>query len=713
MRTSGSGGGFTQTQGDVRYTKIEELVDHANALLGANLVGWRPPSGTGDGRTLAAMLLGQYADPKDYGAYGGVKVTTGTVTAGDLSHITLASVTGLTKGNDLMIETLGTAGGKHYSEIQSISGPIVTLVTPVVSAGTGVIVTVHDREAIQRAHDYLQTVGGGILRLDATHVIARTPVSIKSNVTVIGTPRGVLRHHQGAGAGGVGAFSLVDVTNTAASGVATNIRFEGVTFDGNRPNISVYQEHLHCLRLYDAEDVVINKCVFKNLVGDGLYVARPAGAAGSFVGSHRIKAIHNTFLANNDNRNGITLTCAREVTLRGNYFFKQTRTDMPGDIDLEPDADDFISDVLITENHFDHSVGTPPAGAVINVGVSGAGTGRSIDRVVVDSNVLRGPNALQGIAVNLQTASGTMGDVTVSNNIITGGTQGILVIGPIAPQVKNNVIKTPTTGGIVISALSAPDVIGNLVRGAGTVGIEQNATTAGACRIINNHLIDCGANASWHSGILIRSNHNDVIGNKIEASAAQTAVGVYIVTGYQNVIDANRISGMTGFNIEVDTTEPQIFGDKNVLGQSVSNFVAGTYPPTTRTWAGGTRIYNLASSAKLAPAYYECVVGGTAGTWVSIPRSRTISADRGDASVTLTTADDSVQRFATTLTANRTVTLPSTGAYNGMVIEVVRTGLGAFTLDVGGLKTIPSATAAKVEVTHDGTAWRLTGYGTL
>lgn len=89
-----------------------------------------------------------------------------------------------------------------------------------------------------------------------------------------------------------------------------------------------------------------------------------------------------------------------------------------------------------------------------------------------------------------------------------------------------------------------------------------------------------------------------------------------------------------------------------------------------------------------------------------------ISGDRGDTSMTLNAGTDvEIQRFATTLTANRTVTL-GTG-FAGAKFRVVRTGLGAFTLDVGGLKTIPSATAAFVDVGHDGLAWVLTGYGTL
>jgi len=89
-----------------------------------------------------------------------------------------------------------------------------------------------------------------------------------------------------------------------------------------------------------------------------------------------------------------------------------------------------------------------------------------------------------------------------------------------------------------------------------------------------------------------------------------------------------------------------------------------------------------------------------------------VSADRGDANITLNAgADVNVQRFATVLSANRTVTLGA-GA-NGSWFRIVRTGLGAFTLDVGGLKTIPSATAASVEVAHDGAAWRLTDYSPL
>lgn len=89
-----------------------------------------------------------------------------------------------------------------------------------------------------------------------------------------------------------------------------------------------------------------------------------------------------------------------------------------------------------------------------------------------------------------------------------------------------------------------------------------------------------------------------------------------------------------------------------------------------------------------------------------------VSGDRGDNSITINAGTDlEVQRFATALTANRTVTLGTGGP--GAKFRIVRTGLGAFTLAVGAVKTIPSATAAFVDVGSDGTGWFLTGYGTL
>jgi hypothetical protein len=87
-------------------------------------------------------------------------------------------------------------------------------------------------------------------------------------------------------------------------------------------------------------------------------------------------------------------------------------------------------------------------------------------------------------------------------------------------------------------------------------------------------------------------------------------------------------------------------------------------------------------------------------------------ADRGDNNVTINAGTDAeIVRFATALTANRTVTLGS--GYAGAKFTIVRTGLGAFTLAVGALKTLAAGTAAWADVGHDGTAWFLVRQGVL
>jgi hypothetical protein len=94
------------------------------------------------------------------------------------------------------------------------------------------------------------------------------------------------------------------------------------------------------------------------------------------------------------------------------------------------------------------------------------------------------------------------------------------------------------------------------------------------------------------------------------------------------------------------------------------------------------------------------------------PNTSMWGADRGDTNVTLNAGTDAeIQRFATALTANRTITL-GTG-FAGAKFRIVRTGLGAFTLAVGALKTLPAGTAAWADVGHDGTGWVLSAQGVL
>ena len=161
--------------------------------------------------------------------------------------------------------------------------------------------------------------------------------------------------------------------------------------------------------------------------------------------------------------------------------------------------------------------------------------------------------------------------------------------------------------------------------------------------------------------------------------------------GRIEILDSNFYAGVarTQPNIQAGSTSTTIVTDETSFG---TNFLVATNP-------------NAFVSGKL---YLRRTARGPGGLAPSV------SADRGDASQTLAVGTDApIQRWATALTANRTVTLSTTGAVNGDTFRVVRTGLGAFTLDVGGLKTIPAGTAAFVDVSYNGSAWVLAGYGAL
>ena len=100
------------------------------------------------------------------------------------------------------------------------------------------------------------------------------------------------------------------------------------------------------------------------------------------------------------------------------------------------------------------------------------------------------------------------------------------------------------------------------------------------------------------------------------------------------------------------------------------------------------------------------------------------SADNGDASKTLAMGDANIQFFSTTLTANRTVSLPRrfnpTNVYNGARFRIVRDAAtpGAFTLTINAvdqptITTIPINARACVDLVYRRNAWAVDCYTTL
>lgn len=257
-------------------------------------------------------------------------------------------------------------------------------------------------------------------------------------------------------------------------------------------------------------------------------------------------------------------------------------------------------------------------------------------------------------------------------------------------RVLDNVVTCTNSNGIRFSSGTAggkrPFIARNTIKGAGYVGIHviwANSAQIDLLRggsIVDNDIRDWGTAAAGRQAILVAI-----------SNITGTMEGL-IIEGNTMTLPSAASNTQSGITVQ-QVSGAQTYQRCRVVG----NVVGISVPSTDYTFQGTWGLEN-----------------DFRGNFPALASEDRVSADRGDASVSVAVrVDEPVQLFATTLTANRTVTLSSTGAVNGDRFRVVRTGLGAFTLAVGSAKTIPSATAAFVDVSFNGSAWVLTGYGLL
>jgi hypothetical protein len=100
---------------------------------------------------------------------------------------------------------------------------------------------------------------------------------------------------------------------------------------------------------------------------------------------------------------------------------------------------------------------------------------------------------------------------------------------------------------------------------------------------------------------------------------------------------------------------------------------------------------------------------------VGIAESVSTSTDYGDAAATLSSLTESTAVWNTPITANRSVSLSTTGASSGLRKRVVRTAAatGAFNLNVGSGPLKALAAGQWCEVEYNGSAWALMAFGSL
>jgi hypothetical protein len=195
----------------------------------------------------------------------------------------------------------------------------------------------------------------------------------------------------------------------------------------------------------------------------------------------------------------------------------------------------------------------------------------------------------------------------------------------------------------------------------------------------------------------------------------------WIVTGYQNMF-----SNCLAFDTSMDTANA--YNGFEVVSGGLGNLFVGCAigahdvgrakdgfhvtsandDDTSGTYFSGNRVIGTGVAGSL----YNLT--GAGGNQYSVHHPHRASGDRGNASVTVTVVKDAeTQFFNTPLTANRTVTLSTTGAWNGARFRVVRTtsATGSSTLTVNGKALAPGQW---VEVEYSATlGWKNIGFGSV
>lgn len=143
-------------------------------------------------------------------------------------------------------------------------------------------------------------------------------------------------------------------------------------------------------------------------------------------------------------------------------------------------------------------------------------------------------------------------------------------------------------------------------------------------------------------------------------------------------------------------------------------FVEGHFEDATT----GLQVTSAATNMMVGPITWRNVttVRSLNASATYLPRlvTKGVQVLATDAGTTLGVKDDPEQLIHTgTLTADRAITLSTTGATLGDRFKITRTGSGAFNLTIGTgpLKSLVQNTWC--EVTYDGSAWKLTAYGAL
>lgn len=441
---------------------------------------------------------------------------------------------------------INTALVSHESSLVNHSSSLVDIVTLHPSGGND---TIAWNNAVN------SVANGG--RIDLTHGDYYIDAGIlKSNISI--RARGDVRLLSDTYVFSVNSGSPDTVNNIS------NITFEYLKFEAIT---KIFAQWTHLVFLNGVSDITFTRCKFTGFRGDGVYLG-----SGESTQERHNENIHFDKCVfdgvNKQNRNGISIIDGDGIYIDRCQFRNCTQPNMPGAIDIEPNANAFaiIKNIQIRKCKFKNIGGNTGAiGMFLPLSQSQLTT--PAENIIVEGNVIDTTTDSEGAFSFKQVQTSPIDDNSIGLNIkvmnnkaknIAGGSFGLTGIKNIifSKNAFDNVSKSASVGYTGTNDKCVHVKIkDNTFKKCGTVDGKGVAVfTADRVDVLRNTFDDCGTTGftsgyglDFHNGT---SSSVRVIGNDFISPTGVMSVAIQKETGHTftpsgNIDQQNSYNGLT------------------------------------------------------------------------------------------------------------------------------------------------------------------------
>ena len=413
-------------------------------------------------------------------------------------------------------------------------------------------------------------------------------------------------------------LTAVSVTSPNLATVYENITFRDLSFQADVATLG-FSEFVHLLIFNGVKNVLVDNCEFIGFRGDGIVVSEAVNDPADARTNTNVK-ITNCFIdgVNKDNRNGISVVGCDGCIIENNFITRTTRSNMPGAIDVEPNANaHYRTNNIVIRNNVIRDIGGNTG--AIGFYLPGVAYTTYPRGMVVEGNFIT--DCYTGFFFNYAIAGGLGPDtpdmsVVFSNNTIANCTYRPFEITNVkGVVVENNLFDTTNDSGILGFNTGNQRVTDATLRNNRFVTVANQAGGGAGLSIFTvvrltldgNLFYDCGGGAAANSfGIAFltgTSSYVSLVNNRITSPNGKTLTRNILALSHTFSPQTNTF-----------TTNELIAGLQNNFDWRKGDVRYFAAAPTSGAWEVGQYVLNSAP-ASAQPQGWVNTVAGSPGTW--------------------------------------------------------------------------------------------------